>query len=249
MNNSLFGLLGFPLTHSFSKGYFTKKFEDLGLKNHHYAIFAYQNIDEFYENILKKTPTLVGFNVTIPHKIAVMDYLDALDETAQAVGAVNTVVRKDGKWIGYNTDICLPLPAQTRKPDETQRKALLLGTGGASKAVIYVLKKENLGFLQVSRQADAARNIIDYDQLKTMNLADFQLIINTTPLGMVPNITTKPDLNYAQLTENNFLLDLVYNPTETAFLREGLQRNCGIQNGLPMLYAQADAAWDIWNQC
>ncbi len=273
MNNYLFGLLGFPLSHSFSKGYFTQKFIDLGLENHRYEVFSYENIEDFYQNILKKMPELRGFNVTIPHKIAIMDYLDEIDETARAVGAVNTVARENGKWIGYNTDISLVLPVENsvlrhdvlnrsaiysskkkenalQNPDFLSNRGgatvLLLGTGGASKAVIYVLKKQNIPYLQVSRMEDNLRNIISYEQLKTMFLADFQLIINATPLGMYPNIASKPDLDYGQLTERNFLLDLVYNPAETAFLQEGLQRGCGIQNGLPMLYAQADAAWEIW---
>ncbi|MEY4926485.1 MAG: hypothetical protein RI894_921 [Bacteroidota bacterium] len=244
----VFGLLGFPLSHSFSQAYFSKKFADLELPDYRYDLFSYQTIDEFYTDILLKkeseTEILLGFNVTIPYKIAIIDHLDDLDDTAKAVGAVNTVLKKDGKLIGFNTDISLPLPSIKT----TALHALLLGTGGASRAVAYALKKKNIPFQQISRQADKSRNILSYDDLKGLDLIDFQLIINATPVGMYPNIAAKPDLNYTELTENHFLYDLVYNPTETAFLREGIDRNCMTQNGLAMLYAQAEAAWEIWNR-
>ncbi len=239
-----FGLLGFPLSHSFSQAYFSKKFADLGLDNYDYNLFSYENIQTFHTEILVQKEGLCGFNVTIPYKLAIIDYLDELDETAKAVGAVNTVLKKEGKLIGFNTDIHLPLP--TIQQRQTALHALLLGTGGASKAVIYALKQQNIPFLQISRQADKSRNILSYEELKAMDLANFQLIINATPLGMHPNIHAKPDLNYTQLTENHFLYDLVYNPAETAFLQEGSKRNCATQNGLAMLYAQAEAAWTIW---
>jgi shikimate dehydrogenase len=244
MATTTLGLLGFPLTHSFSQGYFRKKFADLGIIDYEYDLFSFETLDEFTANVLVKNDNLRGFNVTIPHKIAIIGLLDALDETAQAVGAVNTVLKKNGKLIGFNTDIHLPFPQKIL--EKTDIQALVLGTGGASKAVIYALNRYKIPFTQVSRTGDASTKIMSYALLKTHNLADYALIINTTPLGMYPNIATKPDLNYDQLTAAHFLYDLVYNPAETAFLREGIMRRCRVQNGLPMLYAQAEAAWSVW---
>lgn len=137
---------------------------------------------------------------------------------------------------------------QTEQTEQPQAlNALVFGTGGASRAAIYALQKQGIAVTQVSRTADETRQIISYDDLKKRDLSEFQLLVNATPLGMYPNLDTKPDLNYKQLNESHFLYDLVYNPAETAFLREGKRRNCGIQNGLPMLHAQAEAAWKIWS--
>lgn len=239
-----FGLIGFPLTHSFSKGFFTEKFEREGNKDQYiYENFPLSQIGEL-PALLEKHPHLRGLNVTIPYKESVIPYLDSLDSTAAAVGAVNTIkIDAQKKRIGYNTDVIgfekslLPL-IQNKKI----KKALILGTGGAAKAVQYVLKKNHIVFDNVSRQK--GENSLSYHDIK--NLDAYTLIINTTPLGMFPNIKDMPPLPYQSLSEEHILYDLVYNPPITAFIHEGIKKSCTVSNGLDMLHAQALAAWDIW---
>lgn len=242
----LLGLIGYPLEHSFSKKYFAKKFNREGLTDWSYGLFPIKNSSDLTSLILN--PNLVGLNVTIPHKQSVMPYLNKLDKTAKNIGAVNTIkINRTGNEIilaGYNTDCIgfeqslLPL----LKPHHTA--ALVLGTGGASKAVIYVLDKLGIAYKTVST---SGKGDLSYSELTEEIIASYSLIINTTPLGMHPNITGKPVLPYTTLTDKHLLYDLVYNPLETAFLAGGKRYGAATKNGLEMLELQAEAAWNIFN--
>ncbi len=244
----LFGLIGYPLSHSFSKKYFSDKFLKEGVSDCYYELFPLKDISEF-PLLIKKYPNLKGLNVTIPYKESVLPFLDVFDENAAAVGAVNTIKIHSGKLYGYNTDVygfekSLLQFLKTGQLSSIQ-KALVLGTGGASKAVCFVLKKLGIFYAKVSR--DSKKGDLTYEDLDEKILSDTQLIINTTPLGMAPNATTFPALDYELLDSNHFLFDLVYNPEKTVFLTKGKKQGCSIMNGLPMLQLQAEKAWEIWN--
>ncbi len=244
----LYGLIGYPLHHSFSKGYFTEKFQKEGMKDHAYLNFQIKNIDEL-ENVVRSHNELRGFNVTIPFKEKIIACLCAISKDALGVGAVNTVriERSENRisLIGYNTDVDGFRDSLLRiiRPDISN--ALILGTGGASKAVSYVLEELKISFLFVSRKK--SENSIVYNDLNKKIIESSLLIINTTPLGTFPEINTFPDIPYECITPSHILFDLVYNPPETVFLREGKKRGATITNGLDMLYEQAEQAWLIWN--
>ena len=248
LNNILFGLLGKNISYSFSKTYFSKKFTNLQLTNHKYVNFDIENIEDFLEILSKYKKSLKGCNVTIPYKESIFNYLDEIDRTASEIGAVNTIkFSSDGKLVGYNTDVVgfekslIPL----LKTHHT--KALILGTGGASKAVAYVLKKIDIDYFKVSR------NPIDnlalaYADISNQLLNEYSLIINCSPLGTYPNINEKPMIPYQFLTSKHLLYDLIYNPVETAFLIEGKKRGTQVKNGFEMLELQAEESWRIWNK-
>lgn len=240
-----YGLIGYPLGHSFSQSYFQKKFEELGLKDHTYDLFELSSLSEFPPLI--ETKGLAGLNVTIPYKQDIISFLSSLDTSAEKIGAVNVIKPFNGNLIGYNTDY--PAFRQSLKNwiDNTACKALVLGTGGASKAVTTSLEDLKIECQQVSRIATA--NAISYEQiiLEPNILTEYRLIINTTPLGMSPNMESYPMLPYEQLTKSHFLFDLVYNPAKTAFLKKGEEAGAKTKNGLEMLHLQAELAWDIWN--
>lgn len=241
------GLIGKTLSHSFSKSYFENKFEEEKLANHSYELFELNSIEEFPE-LLKNNPDLVGLNVTIPYKESVIPFLDELDETAKEIGAVNTIKisRKEGKTIlkGYNTDA--KGFGLSIKPflKNTHERALILGTGGGSKAVNYVLKNLGITTLFVSR--NAKENELNYKDLNDYVMKFHKLVINTTPLGMSPNEDTFPDIPYSLLDESHTLIDLVYNPKQSQFLTKGKEEGTEILNGLSMLHHQANEAWKIW---
>jgi shikimate dehydrogenase len=242
-----FGLIGFPLSHSFSRQYFTEKFDREGIPNCSYDLFPLKELREL-PSLFDQHPHLVGLNVTIPYKEKVIDYLDALDDAAAEIGAVNTVLIRNGYKKGFNTDAfgfeqSLRKFLGTTKPEELE--ALILGTGGAAKAVAYVLKKLGIRYQLVSRTGGANR--MTYQQLLEQGLQNRRLIINTTPLGMSPNFDTYPDLPYADLDSNCYIYDLVYNPEKTMLLQKGEVAGARIKNGLEMLYLQAEKAWSIWN--
>ena len=239
---TVFGLIGHPLGHSFSQAYFTAKFarEEIDAC---YENFDLEDISEIHQ-LLDKHPDLKGFNVTIPYKEAIIPYLDELDPEAEAVGAVNTVkVLENGRLKGYNTDV-LGIEATLRYLAKLN-PALLLGTGGASKAVQFVLKKHHIPYHLVSR--DPQKGHFTYTTLNPDIIKEHLLIINATPVGMSPNIDEAPVIPYDALTSQHVLFDLIYNPEETLFLKRGKERNAQTINGLSMLYAQAEAAWKIWN--
>ncbi|MBK9634646.1 MAG: shikimate dehydrogenase [Bacteroidetes bacterium] len=240
-----YGLIGYPLSHSFSKGYFTEKFKKEGIENAAYETYPLEKISDF-TTLLQNNPELVGLNVTIPYKEAIIPYLDELSEEAKKIGAVNTIKIINGKKIGYNSDVVGFEKSLIQHLKPTHNKALVLGTGGAAKAVWFVLEKLNIPYLKVSRTA--SENIIAYDTISIDLVKEYPLIINTTPLGMSPKLETKPDIPYQALTKNHFLYDLVYNPQTTLFLEMGQKMGATIQNGLPMLHGQAERSWELWRE-
>lgn len=249
MSNKIFGLIGYPLTHSFSAKYFADKFEKENIVNHSYDNFEIPSIEDF-PSIIKNNPDLVGLNVTIPYKEQILPFLDELDDEAREIGAVNTIriIKRDGKTIlkGYNTDIYGF--RETLKPllQQNHYKALILGTGGAAKAVEYVLKKIGLEVLYVSRNP-ASANEVAYSDLNQEALRNYPVIINSTPLGMYPKVDVCPAIPYEYITKSNLLYDLIYNPSETLFMKKGVEKGANTQNGLGMLKLQAEKAWEIWN--
>lgn len=244
-----FGLIGFPLGHSFSKQYFAKKFINESIPDCSYENYELEKL-LLLKDLVSKDHELFGLNVTIPYKTEVFKYLDYYDNEAAEVGAVNVLKISDnaGRRImkGFNTDIfgfTESLSPHLIGRDITS--AIVLGTGGSSKAVSYVLKKLGINIINVSRKR-GEKNIL-YKELSDEMLIENKLIINTTPLGMFPDITDKPDLDYNCLNTSHILYDLIYNPTLTTFLKNGKERGCKIIGGLEMLHLQAEKSWEIWN--
>lgn len=243
-----FGLIGYPLSHSFSKKFFTEKFQKEHIANCNYDLFPIANTNELNE-LLAKHPSLCGLNVTIPHKVNVIPYLNELDEAAAAIGAVNCIsikqINQQQILKGYNTDAFGF--AESLKPllKPNHQKALIFGDGGAAKAVKYVLTQLNIPFTVVVR--NPVPGAILYSAVTADVLAQHQLLINTTPLGMSPNLATYPPVPYQFLTPDHLAYDLVYNPEETAFLSMAKANGAQIKNGLEMLYLQAERSWYIWN--
>lgn len=241
--NVKLGLIGYPLSHSFSKGYFTEKFKKENIPAHQYETYPIERI-ELVEDLMNNEG-LSGLNVTIPYKEVVIPFLDGLDDTAKEIGAVNTIKIRDGKKIGYNTDCHGFQKSFQPLLKDHHKKALVLGTGGASKAVVYALKQLGIEYKYVSRTATDQN--LSYDQVTPELLKDYTVIINTSPVGMYPHVEAYPPLPYEGLSELHYLYDLVYNPEVTAFLQKGLERGATIKNGLDMLYLQAEKAWEIWD--
>ncbi len=241
-NMQQFGIIGYPLEHSFSAQYFNDKFAREGVAAV-YNSYPIQHIEAFEE--LCQTHDFIGLNVTYPYKESIIPYLDTLDETAQEIGAVNVIHFKNGKKIGYNTDAIGFQKGLMPLLQLHHTRALILGTGGASKAIQYSLMKLHLPFTLVSRTADKG---IPYASLTPAIIAAHSLIINCTPLGMYPDIATLPPLPYQYLTKEHLLYDVIYNPNQTLFLQQGEAQGARIQNGLSMLVGQAEAAWEIWQQ-
>ncbi len=245
----LLGLIGYPLSHSFSKKYFSQKFENEGLASDwQYELFPIGTIAKFPE-LLKSHPELVGLNVTIPYKEDVMRYVTELHPTAQEVGAVNCIKFEGEKLIGFNTDYYgfqkSLLGLLDGEHDKRTLQALILGTGGSSKAVAYALKGLDIPYKYVSRSA--SKGALSYDEVSKDILSTHHLIINTTPLGMTPHTEGCPPINFEHIGEQHFLYDLVYNPEVTTFLNKGIQKGTKTKSGLDMLYFQAEKGWDIWN--
>jgi shikimate dehydrogenase len=241
----VYGLIGYPLSHSFSKGFFAEKFAREGIKACIYESFPIPGIDEL-PALLAQQPDIQGLNVTIPYKEVVIPYLDELSPAAAQMKAVNCIHFKDGRKIGHNTDAIgfSRSLAPLLKPHHN--KALVLGTGGAAKAVQFVLESLHIPYKLVSRQATAGT--ISYEQLDAVTMASHTLIINTTPLGMYPNVEAAPAIPYDQLTDQHLLYDLIYNPAVTAFLQQGADKGATVKNGHEMLILQAEASWEIWGK-
>lgn len=240
-----FGLIGYPLGHSFSEKYFSEKFIDERIKECEYRNFPIENI-EALALLRQNTPTLSGFNVTIPYKEQIIQYLDTIDAQAEAIGAVNCVRIESEKLTGYNTDAYGFRNSLLALIGNKRPRALILGTGGASKAVKYVLNELGIEHQTVSRTK--TDDYICYSDLCGEVMKRYHLIINTTPLGTFPNIETAPDIPYDQLCEDNFLFDVVYNPPLTKFLALGKQHGAQVMNGYRMLVDQAEKSWKIWNR-
>lgn len=246
----LFGLIGFPLSHSFSAGYFARKFEKENITNCRYIPFPLEKISSFPE-LLLQNPNLVGLNVTIPHKETIVPYLDELSESAREIGAVNTIkiIRHENKIYtkGYNTDIHGFEQSLLHHNVSLPAKSLILGTGGASKAVEWVLEKHGCDITFVSRKPEK-QNAISWEEINKRSLQSFDLIINTTPLGMYPNTEKLPPLPYDSAHAAQTFFDVIYNPSETAFMKKGKAQGCKTINGLLMLEQQAEKAWETWTQ-
>lgn len=236
-----YGLIGKSLQHSFSKDYFDQKFKKIGVKGD-YQNYECDSLEEI-QSLLKSD--IDGFNVTIPYKEEIMSLLHELDPVAREVGAVNTLKKTPTGWKGYNTDVYGF--RQSIKPflEGHHNKALVLGTGGASKAVIYVLRNLGIDIIQISRTSD--KGDFTYNQINENMMRFCPLIINTTPVGMFPNTNEAPDLPYQYITEKHFLVDLIYNPAETVFLQKGKEKGALAMNGKSMLELQAEKSWEIWN--
>ena len=239
-----FGLIGRNIAYSFSRGYFQNKFKELSLEDHSYFNFDLEDISQFPE-LVEKNPNLGGLNVTIPYKEQIIHFLTKLDVVAAEIGAVNTIKFSQEGLIGFNTDAYGFEQALLPQLQAHHQHALILGTGGASKAVAYVLQKRNITIQFVSRKREADR--LSYEDLDREILEKHSLIINCTPLGTWPDVEAKPGIPYSFLTDQHFLFDLIYNPEKTAFLKEGEKRGAAICNGLKMLQMQAEKAWEIWN--
>ncbi|SEN80613.1 shikimate dehydrogenase [bacterium A37T11] len=255
-----FGLIGYPLKHSFSKQYYNDKFEKEGITDCVYELLPLQQISEL-PGLLKASPELCGLNVTIPHKIGVMFYLDKISPEAKEVDAVNCIkiIKRNPvesffcgevgvdkvQLAGFNTDVYGF--EESLKPLLPKRpiKALVLGDGGAARAVFYVLKKLHIDFSVVSRRATSKQ--LSYEQVNPEVIAQHLLIINTTPLGTFPDVEACPQIPYEYLSKDHLLYDLVYNPAETAFLKRGAARGATVKNGMEMLVLQAEKNWEIWN--
>ncbi|OFX20751.1 MAG: shikimate dehydrogenase [Bacteroidetes bacterium GWA2_31_9] len=244
----LFGLVGFPLEHSFSKKYFTEKFANEYLSDCKFELFSIDSITKINDIILSN-PNLKGFSVTIPYKEKIIPFLTDLDITASEIGAVNSVkvIRQnnDIQLIGYNTDTFGFTESLKPLLANFNSCALILGTGGAAKAVEYSLKKLNIEYKFVSRSKRS--KVLTYSDLTDNVISSHKLIINSTPLGMFPKVENCPDIPYNALTNNHILFDLTYNPEITTFLKNGLKKNAKIKNGLEMLHIQAEKSWKIWN--
>lgn len=243
----VFGLIGRSLAHSFSQTYFTQKFQQLGLADCRYELFELPSAHEL-PALLARQPHLAGLNVTIPYKEQIWPYLTDVASSAARVGAVNVIeVRPDGGLIGHNTDyVGFRESLRTFYPvHRPGARALVLGTGGAAKAVGVALQELGIAYQQVSRAAQGPH--LTYAELSPAVLAAHSLIINTTPLGTYPDVAACPPLPYAALTPQHYLYDLVYNPGETLFLQKGREAGAQIKNGSDMLERQAEAAWAIWN--
>ena len=241
-----FGLLGRNINYSFSKGYFTDKFNNENFEGCTYENFDIQEIDAFIE-IIKNTPDLKGLNVTIPYKEAIIPFLDKLSKKAALIGAVNTIkITKKGKLKGYNTDYYGFKKSLEPLLKSHHKKALILGTGGASKGVAFALDELHIPYTFVSREA--TENAIDYNRINATTFDNYQIIINSTPVGTSPNTEVFPLIPYEYFTKNHIAFDLIYNPAETQFLKKAKEQGAQIKNGLDMLIFQAEKAWDIWNK-
>ncbi|MDR1103478.1 MAG: shikimate dehydrogenase [Tannerella sp.] len=243
-----YGLIGYPLEHSFSKDFFNRKFA-LENTDAEYLNFQIENIREL-GNVLRENPSLGGLNVTLPYKTQVIARLDDLDKDARVIGAVNVIKFVRGhfgrrKLKGYNSDIIGFKQSIAPLLSESHRNALILGTGGASKAVFHGLKQLGVNPVFVSRTEKEF--CLAYRDLTPRIMEQYTVIVNTTPVGMYPDVGQSPDIPYDLLTSGHLLYDLLYNPDETAFLREGRKRDCTLKNGLEMLILQAYESWRIWN--
>ncbi len=241
-----YGLIGRPLAHSFSKKYFTKKFATENI-NAQYELYELEDIQLFEELINKEN--LCGLNVTIPYKELIIPYLDEVDEVAAKIGAVNVIkfIRENEtlKLKGFNSDAVGFENSIKPFLKPHHKKALILGTGGASKAIEFILDRLGIEVKFVSR--NSAKNRLIYSELNDVILSDYLLIINATPLGTFPNVDTCPDIPYEFLSKRHLLFDVVYNPAETLFMKKGKEQGATVLNGEEMLIGQAEEAWRIWN--
>ena len=243
----IFGLIGSTVSHSFSKSYFDEKFFREGLRDHRYELFPLGKIQDI-QTLIKENEGLYGLNVTLPYKEQVLKYLDEVDPAAQKIGAVNVIRVQKGKLKGYNTDSAAFFETLEKwLPKDRTFKALVLGSGGSSKAVQQALVKLGIEFKVVSREKGKADYSYEEINSNPKEIAASHLIINTTPLGMHPNNDALPPLDSEHLTKDHYVYDLIYNPARTQFLQKAEMRGATIKNGLEMLHIQAEKSWEIWN--
>jgi shikimate dehydrogenase len=242
----IFGLIGFPLSHSFSKKYFDQKFASERINDANFFLYPIPKIEEVV-NLIQSTPNLQGLAITIPYKKQIIPYLNKVSTEVNQMQACNCVHIKQGELIGYNTDVIGFKKSLLQKLQVHHNSALILGTGGAAAAVAFVFNELKIPFQFVSRNPSSSNNYISYGQINEALLLQFPIIVNTTPLGTFPNVNACPPIPYEFLSEKNYLFDLVYNPAETLFLKKGKEKGCVVQNGYDMLVGQAEANWEIWN--
>jgi shikimate dehydrogenase len=242
---NIYGLVGRSLSHSFSEKYFTEKFEKENITGCQYRNFEFKDLTTGIEK-LKNDPDLKGLNVTIPYKTEIIPFLDELSEECKQINAVNCIKITDGKWKGFNTDITGFERSFVPHLKSFHQKALILGTGGASNAVAFVLGKLNIDFLKVSRKKDSS-TVISYEEVPEI-FNQFQILINTTPLGTYPNVNECLTLPYELITGQYYFFDLIYNPAKTLFLSLAEKNGATIENGKEMLVIQAEESWRIWNE-
>jgi shikimate dehydrogenase len=240
----LFGLIGHPLGHSFSKRYFTEKFAREGIRDCTYELFQMESLSGFRQ-LWQEHPELEGLNVTIPHKENILAYLDRQTDIVRQIGACNCIRRTSEGLTGYNTDVAGFEKSLSAQLEDSHVAALILGTGGAAKAVQYVLEKKGIEYRYVSRRP-VDKTTVSYASLGPDEMRHYTLIINTTPLGMYPHVEQAPGIPYDLLTPGHYLFDLVYNPSMTRFLELGKEKGATIRNGEEMLVIQAEESWKIW---
>jgi shikimate dehydrogenase len=249
-NMKTFGLIGHRLGYSFSRNFFTEKFKTENLENHEYVNFELDSIDEF-PAIFEQGKEIAGLNCTIPYKQQIMQFMDEIDGEAAQIGAVNTVkitFQNGRRYLkGFNTD-CYGFE-HSLKPmlEEKHKKALILGTGGASKAIKYILDKLQVEYVSASIEEQLFDMEIRYNQVTPELLKEYLIVIHATPIGTFPNVDNCPDIPYGAIGSNHVMYDLVYNPEETLFLKKGKEQGAKTKNGLEMLHKQALRAWEIWN--
>lgn len=238
-----FGLIGYPLSHSFSKAYFEKKFDRENILDAEFQNYPLEHIEEF-PALIESIQDLKGLSVTIPYKESIIPYLTELDETAQAVGAVNMIKFIDGKLIGYNTDAWGFAKSLLGMVSPDIKKALIIGNGGAAKAVKYVLNRIGIQYQIVNRTK--TDGVLSFDELNDDFISSIQLLVQTTPVGTSPNINEMPPIPMGAISSKHRAFDLIYNPEETLFLKSMRERGAKTKNGLEMLKAQAEESWKLW---
>lgn len=242
----LYGLIGYPLGHSFSKQYFSEKFANEGLSDCSFEAFPIPSIDLF-SALIKENPALKGLSVTIPYKEQVLKFVTEISEEVKYIGATNCIRINGNKLTAYNTDIVGFEQSFSKLLQPHHKKALVLGTGGAAKAVQYVLSKLSIEFLVVSRAENLHAGYINYKMIDEKIMKEYSIIINCSPVGMSPNENACPNIPYHSINAQHYLYDLVYKPSKTLFLQKGEENGALVQNGYEMLLIQAEASWKIWN--
>lgn len=242
----IYGLIGNPLSHSFSKKYFSEKFSNENISDCEYHNFEIKDL-EIEIPKLKRNSLIAGLNVTIPYKSGILPFLDAASEVCNEINACNCIKIDEEKWRGFNTDVIGFEKSFVPYLRPYHNKALVLGTGGSSKAVAYVLKKLQFDFLFVSRKKAVAKNVINYESISSLMMQEYLTVINATPAGMFPNVKDCPQLPYEYISDKHFFFDLIYNPNKTLFLSKAEAMGALIKNGGDMLSIQAEESWKIWN--
>jgi len=242
----IYGLIGNPLTHSFSKKYFTEKFRTENIAGCDYYNFEVKDLQKEIP-VLKNNPLLSGLNVTIPYKSEIIRFLDTISKECSEISACNCIKIDNGKWTGFNTDITGFEKSFVPYLQSHNTKALILGTGGSSKAIAYVLKKLQIDFLFVSRKKEISANVINYESISSSMMQEYSIVVNTTPAGMFPNVEDYPQLPYEYVSGKHYFFDLIYNPSKTLFLSKAEAMGALIKNGEDMLSMQAEESWKTWN--